>query len=104
MKNIKLKDYWVSDTSSDKKKNKVYKTQGFSIKFKPDTYYDDTEERILILNQDGVLIPTKKYDADIKAFDNESLAITHQREREKYWLDWYKKQVKEYQNKIGEYE
>ena len=98
----KLQEFWISDTSSDYKKNKVYKTKGIKVSFKKDKYYD-AEETVLLFNDEGALCPISSYEEDFKAFDNQVSAEQHRRYREQHWLDWYKKQVKEYQEKVDEY-
>lgn len=98
----KLQDFWVSDTSSDYKKNKVYQTKGIKVNFKKDKYYKG-EETILLFNDASELCPISNYEEDFKVFNNEADAFKHKNKREKYWLDWYKNQVTEYQQKIDEY-
>jgi hypothetical protein len=98
----KLQDFWVSDTSSDYKKNKVYQTKGIKVNFKKDKYYEG-KETILLFNNDGELCPIYSYDDDFKVFDTQEEASKHNIYREQHWLDWYKNQVKEYQKKVDEY-
>ena len=60
MEQIKLNELWISDTSSDPNKNKVYKTTGFKINFQKDRYHS-AEETYLILNDKKELRPVSKY-------------------------------------------
>jgi hypothetical protein len=98
---IKTKKYWVSDTSSDLKNNKVYQVEGFKHLFKEK--YREAEEGFFVVNDKKELILVKSYDEDLKVFDTQEKAILHKNKREKYWLEWYQEKAKEYQEKVDEY-
>lgn len=102
MDTIKLRDFWISDTHSDPKDNKVYKTKGFEILFQKDSYYEGSDT-LMILKPNGVFVAINR-DSDLKGFSTKKEAIQYRIDREKYWLDWCKKQVKEYQEKADLYE
>lgn len=99
---IQLQEIWVSDTHSEPKDNKVYKTKGFKINFQKDAYCH-AEEVWMIFKSDNSLTYINKYSDDLKCFNTKQEAIQHKNSREKHWLDWYKKQVMEYQEKIDNY-
>lgn len=98
-KTIKLQDIWIADTNSTK--SIVYKTKGFKTNFRKDRFYNPTE-CWLFYNQEEELVHLPTYDEDTKAFLTEEEANNQLKKRKKYWLDWYKKQVKEYTDKVNE--
>jgi glycyl-tRNA synthetase (class II) len=98
-KSIKLKDYWVSETYSDPTDNKIFKTKGFTIPYHDGLW--EAKETTFIFNVDKYI--KLRNDDDLKCFETESDAKIHQVIRKKYWLDYLKKQVTEYQKKVDEY-
>jgi hypothetical protein len=100
MDTIKLQYFWISDTNSDPKNNKVYKAKGFKILLQKDSC-DQVSDTLMILKPkpDGVFVAIDS-NSDLKGFSTEKEANQYRIDREKNWL----KQVKEYQGKVNNYE